>query len=478
MKLPEIDLREVVAELERRKWNRIEDMFKPNSSLSIEHYPKHKEFIESTAEARECVLMAANRIGKTELACFMATVWATGDYPTWWCGKSFNKPVKILMAGESSSLVRDSLQTKLLGQIGEYGSGLVPRDCIDFDKMQRKMGVAEAYDRIYVKHISGGLSMIQFQSYDQGRDKFQATAYDVILLDEEPPLLIYSECVMRTMTTNGVVLSTFTPLLGMSETVLHLRHQAEAGRVKIITATWDDAPHLTDEAKKELFDSLPPYQRDARSKGIPQLGSGAIYPVPESDYLINPIQIPEFWKRGFGMDVGWNNTAACWLAYDSDNDVMYVTGDYKRGQVEPSVHADAIRGRGKALWGVIDPASRGRSQIDGDRLIDVYRNLGLNIVSADNSVEAGLHEVLVRLTTGRLKIFNTCQQLIEEMRLYRRDEKGRVVKEHDHIMDAMRYVVNSFDRVPNTSKDKPVVDKTFYQGFNQREYSSPTSWMR
>ena len=53
----------------------------------------------------------------------------------------------------------------------------------------------------------------------------------------------------------------------------------------VVSATWDDVPHLSPEQKTELWGSIPPYQRDARSKGIPQLGSGAIYPVAESEIV-------------------------------------------------------------------------------------------------------------------------------------------------------------------------------------------------
>ena len=53
----------------------------------------------------------------------------------------------------------------------------------------------------------------------------------------------------------------------------------------VVVATRDDVPHLSPEQKAALWGSIPPYQRDARSKGIPQLGSGAIHPVPESEIV-------------------------------------------------------------------------------------------------------------------------------------------------------------------------------------------------
>lgn len=393
--------------------------------------------------------------GKSETVAFCAAVWLTGRYPDWWQGKRFKKPVNILVAGETARLVRDSIQEKLLGPASDRGSGLIPRDCID--STTAKSGVPDAVDTVQVKHVNGGLSILQFQSYDQGREAFQATARDVVIEDEEPPLSVHNECLIRTMTTQGIVLLAFTPLKGMSETVISFIRKDEQGISRVVRAGWDDAPHLTQADKDALMSALPPYQRDARSKGIPQLGSGAVYAVPETDLLIDPFQIPSHFRRAYGMDVGWNNTAACWIAHDAEADIVYITSDYKRGQCEPSSHADAIRSR-KVAKGVIDPASQGRGQDDGRKLIDQYRTLGLDLTIADNAVEAGIFEVYTRMTTGRLKIFRTCQALIEELRLYRRDEKGRIVKENDHIMDAMRYAVRSSLSIAEAGEVKDEID--------------------
>src|SRR5215467_13831811 len=83
----------------------------------------------------------------------------------------------------------------------------------------------------------------------------------------------------------------------------------------VVMAGWDDVPHLDEQTKQDLYASIPPYQRDARSKGIPQLGSGAIYPVPESEIVCKPFEIPRYWPRAYALDVGWNRTAAIWGAW-------------------------------------------------------------------------------------------------------------------------------------------------------------------
>ena len=156
------------------------------------------------------------------------------------------------------------------------------------------------------------------------------------------------------MTNNGLIMLTFTPLLGMSEVVLAFlpggkldaTTQGSTSTKFVVMATWDDAPHLDDAAKKELWNSIPPYQRDARSKGIPQLGAGAIYPVPESDLLVDPFTVPSHWPQGYGMDVGWNYTAAVWGAHDREHDCLYLTHGYKRSHAEPPIHVCAIRAPG------------------------------------------------------------------------------------------------------------------------------------
>lgn len=207
----------------------------------------------------------------------------------------------------------------------------------------------------------------------------------------------------------------------------------------MVQATWDDCPHLAEDEKEALFSALPPHQRDARSKGIPALGSGAIFPVPESEILVKPFEIPPWYLFSAGLDVGWNATAAVWTAKNPDTGVTYLYSTYKVGAKEPAIHAQAINSRGKRIPIAIDPAARGRSQADGAALFETYFDLGLDLVKANNSVESGLYQVWQELSTGKLKIFSSCLDWLAEYRVYRRDEKGHIVKKKDHLMDATRY---------------------------------------
>lgn len=209
----------------------------------------------------------------------------------------------------------------------------------------------------------------------------------------------------------------------------------------LVTAGWNDIPHLSEKTKAELLAATPPYLRDARTKGIPSLGAGAIYPIETDEFLCDPVQIPPFWPRAYALDVGWNRTACIWGAWDRSVDCVYLYTEHYRGKAEPSIHATAIKARGEWIPGLIDPAARGRSQKDGEQLMATYKNNGLKLVAAQNAVEAGIYEVWERLSTGRLKVFRTLQNWKAEYMLYRRDEDGRIVKQFDHLMDATRYLI-------------------------------------
>jgi len=412
-------------------------------------YDRHMLFLKDGANYRQRAFLAGNRVGKSETGAFEVACHATGIYPDWWEGKRFYEPTHGWVCGKTSEVVRDTIQVALLGPAGEWGTGMLPR----LEILHVNKSAGQRADVVTVKHASGGISTIGFKSNDAGRQSFEGTARHYIWLDEETDREIYFECVARTMTTDGVVFTTFTPLKGLTDLVLSLVQDGNLDTpvdgVSVTTCGWEHAPHLSLKVREEMLALLPPHQRLARSQGIPQLGSGAIYPIDIDSITMQSFEIPKHWKRLSALDVGWKRTAACWLAVNPDDDNVYVYSEHYVGEALPVSHTESIKARnpkGAIIPTVIDSAAHGRSQIDGQNLFDLYKNLGLDLHNANKAVESGIYEVWSLFNSGKLKITSNCTHLLSELKTYRRDDKGKIVKSNDHLMDCLRYAVMGLDR--------------------------------
>jgi phage terminase large subunit-like protein len=188
-------------------------------------YERHLEHFAAGRTYRERVLLAANRVGKTVAGAYEVSCHLTGEYPDWWEGRRFEHPVRVWAAGKTNETVRDIVQSALCGTIEHdggrrrfSGTGLIPGHLLG--DVSWRQGVADVADIIRVKHKSGALSSLGLKSYQQGRGSFEGTAQHVIWFDEEPPADVYGEALIRTATTQGITILTFTPLEGMSEVVL------------------------------------------------------------------------------------------------------------------------------------------------------------------------------------------------------------------------------------------------------------------
>lgn len=446
------ELERRLADVQRRKRRRKIDSFYPDQGpLRRELYPKHVAFFAAGADHGERGVVAANRVGKSEgIGAYEMALHLTGDYPHWWIGRRFDRPIDAIAAGDTGTTTRDIVQNKLLGSWVDKGTGMIPGDKLG--RVVPKQGVAEGADRAYVRHVSGGWSVVQFRSYDQKREAFQGTERHVIWCDEEPPEDIYVECVLRTMTTKGIVLCTFTPLNGATDIVMAFLN--EKGGKFYMNMTWDDAPHLSEEDKAAYLEKIPVHMRDARSKGAPMLGDGPIFAgVDEESLKCVPFTIPAHWVQLGGLDFGWDHPfAAVKLAWDRETDTVYITNAYREKHQTPIIHAAAIKpwgGKGDAQWLRWAWPKDGlqTEKSGGEALALRYREQGLRLLDehathddGGDSVEAGIMDMLDRMKTGRFKVFAHLSEWFEEWRIYHR-KKGVIVKLKDDLLSASRYAL-------------------------------------
>lgn len=417
------------------------------------YQPHAKQLLFHAAglEAQERLITGGNRSGKTYAALIECAKHLTGLYDTNWNGYRFNKPIRAWIVGKTAPVIVETLQKDLLGDRDQGLRGILhPTLIVD----KKKSGNSEMYRTLYIHHVSGGASKVTFKTFEEGREAFQGSKVDLILIDEEAPFDIYKECKMRTMATSddfrGMIIVSSTPLKGYSELFNYFMDNRDAETVKesiwYAHITWDDAKHLSELEKKRLLSGMSPHEIEARTKGVPWMGSGMVYPVPESMLVCQPFDIPQHWPRVFGIDFGWSNpTAVLFAAHDRDNDVVYLYAEYAVSERTPQHHANELLRFGiDWIPGVYDPAGRHSQQADGKTLVGIYAEAGINNLSpANNSKEEGILKVLQRMQTGQLKIFSTLVKTLSELRKYARDEDGIPNKKDDHLMDCMRYLIMS-----------------------------------
>lgn len=422
-------------------------------------YPKQLEFHAAGRTHRERMLMAGNQQGKTLSAGAEIAMHLTGRYPWWWEGYEQKKGGPWWVGGVTSESTRDNPQRILLGRGKAWGTGMVPKDAIVGDPAMRR-GVVDAVDHIILRHGGGGdiaasQSYLGFKSYDQGREKWQGETLDGIWFDEEPDEDIYMEGITRTNVGLKPTLMTFTPLKGMSEVVVRFLMTKHPG-THVTRMEIEDALHYSPAERDAIIASYPEHERKARTRGIPQLGSGRVFPVDEDEIKVPAFKIPDHFRQIAGLDFGWDHpSAGVRLAHDTDNDIIYVTATHRQVQQTPMQFAETVKPWGKApdggqwlpwAWPHDGHQSGGKFDAkDQKHLSQMYKDHGLKMLTnhatfadGSNSVESGVQEILERMQTGRWKVFDHLNDYFEEFNLYHRKD-GLIVKLRDDIMSASRY---------------------------------------
>lgn len=422
-----------------------------------ERYQKQLEFFRWGKTKFARMFMASPGAGKTEPACCELAFHLRGWYPSWWEGRTYNRPLDLWISGATFKSTRDIVQTKFFGRPFDEGTGILPYDWIDLDSISRIQNVKGGIEFVRVRHVSGGFSNVWFKCQEQGIRVYYGSEIDIFYADEPHDEEIFAQGCARTRDReNPMAMYTVAPLEGNTETVKLFLEKPDPDRI-VVQAGWADAPHLTDEWKRQQLSITPLHLHDAFINGNPTGGVGKVYTIPEDQFVIEPIQIPRHFEWLYGFDGGFHNTAAVFLAKDPDKDVVYVVSDYKDGGVDETsgetidytIHATRIKARSKVLAGFDMPGFGDAAAInisDGKKLLALYRDAGLNLRLADKAVVAGIDKVREMLANGKLKIFRTCVGLLKELRNYAYGEDQKPIKTDDHEMDALRYAVMHLDK--------------------------------
>lgn len=418
-------------------------------------YPKQVEFHTAGSTFAERCLGAASQSGKTLAGSMEVAYHLTGLYPDDWEGTRFKRATRWWIGGKDTKSIRGSTQKLLVGPIEEsegLGTGAIPLAYIE--ATAAALGAKSSLDYVKVKHVSGGTSIAFFKSYEMGRESWQADTLDGVWFDEEPPGDIYSEG--KTRTNNGqrgqFTILTYTPLLGMTE-VSRSFFEDRSPNQHLTVMTIQDVDHYTQEEKDQITAGYPVHERDARAKGIPMLGSGVVFPIAEETLVCDPLPIPDYWAQIIGCDFGWDHPQG-WvrIAWDRDNDKVYITDVYRAKETTPAVASLALLNWtvGESKW--CPPVAWPHDGYQHDKgsglqLAEQYRDTGLNMMDTHAThstggfkTEPGIADMLTRMQQQRFAVFSTCSAWFDEFRLYHRKD-GKIVKINDDLMSATRMAV-------------------------------------
>ena len=451
----------VIAVRDDMEYNQLK-YFRP-----FEHQLK---FFETGTSDRRGIL-AANRIGKTVSTCYETAYHLTGQYPEWWTGKRFNKPITAMVAGEGWSQVALVLQNELLGtndvKIRDHiGTGAIPRDSIITETMRSDGANCIGVE---IRHTSGSKSYLLFANYTQEVRQMQGFRLHLAVFDEQPPDDFFSEIVTRTATTQGQVLCSFTPLKGLNGLVSKFWNHEEG--YDHIRVSWDDVPEydpwgeafLLRETRLQLERDYLPHERDARRNGVPVMGKGAVfqirnwptYPTGQYDFR-NGIGI----YRLIALDLGlindktvlslmyWNPTEQeAWL----DRQIV-VKGTEEANPINYVNHLMRPEVYGCPIILPPDGGTQGRYTMSALSIRQLFEQYDLNVYPeaihnppddqgrVTNHKAFGINVMRQMMELGTLHVNENCVEFLRECQNYYVDDKGRF-SDPDDCIDSARYAL-------------------------------------
>jgi len=416
-------------------------------------------------------ILAANRIGKTVSTCYETAMHLTGQYPEWWSGDRYDRPVTVMVAGEGWSQVALVLQQELLGtpdvKLRDHmGTGAIPRSAIVQDTMRSDGANCIGVE---ILHSAGGRSYLLFANYTQEVRQLQGFKLDLAVFDEQPPDDFFSEIVTRTATTQGRILCSFTPLKGLNGLVSKFWNREQG--YDYVRVSWDDVPEydlwgepfLLRSTREQLSRDYLPHERDARMQGKPVMGRGAVFQLRDwPTYRTGDIPFQEMRniQRVIALDLGLVNDKTVislmyWDPYERSawlHRQIVVQGveeavptQYINHLLRPEVH-------GTPIVLPADASTPGRYTMSSTSIRELFEQYELNVIAGaimnppdpqgrtTNHKSYGINQMRQMLEVGSLMINENCVEFLREAQNYFVDTQGRF-SDPDDCIDSARYAL-------------------------------------
>ena len=280
---------------------------------------------------------------------------------------------------------------------------------------------------------------------------------------------------MRVLDKNGDIFATMTPLKGMTFVYDEIyMNKFNDKNIWCEFISWDDNPFISEDAKNAMKVSMSADELRSREHGeFLDLG-GKVYPeFDENVNVIEPFDVPYDWQDKLSIDPGLKNPLSChWYAVDYDGNI-YVVAEHYDKEKDIEFHSNRIheisndlhwhRNPNGMLDALIDSAAnqttlasqKSVSQLFYEHGILVNSNVNKDVFSGIQRVKSYLKN---SLGESKLFIFNTCENLIREIKSYRWGKGESPIKENDHSMDELRYYIMSRPENKKKEKTKSIVE--------------------
>ena len=455
----------------------VETYKKYNKSLFYKPQSWQSGVINKGKEIAIRGLIAANRIGKSDVGTYELGLHLTGRYPEDWAGYRFSGPIDSLALGVDLATISkpDQLQEKLLGKLDDRGTGFIPKDAIVEIKNKVGMG-AGVVESVRIQHYDAdgkpdGISRLLFGSYSQGQDVLMGLALQFVLIDEMPTDdTILPQCIKRTWSFRGDarVLCTFTPERGISRTVSAFWDEKGTHHDGLIRATLWDADIYTDSEKQMMANSIPPWQKSFSIEGIPSAGTGAVFQGIMKENLVSPdlTNIPKHWKRLAACDIGFQDDFVVQFgATDPDTGELWVYDEMTFQQTDAVIIANAVKAKQSGYIPLLMPQDAKFERGLGTTFQKIFRDAGcivnhelaanwhLQADGKNKNIAPGIMHLRDLMVKTLFKVTYKADLFLKEFDMYSYDNNGKFKDKYNHSIDCCRYLSQGIGRFGVSEKE-------------------------
>lgn len=216
----------------------------------------------------------------------------------------------------------------------------------------------------------------------------------------------------------------------------------------------DDNPYLdptfVDNLKRE-YEGTVYYDRYILGRWT--IAEGLVYPMFNREFHIKPTEPRPYQQYYISCDYGTQNPMSMGL-WGLANGKWYRIKEYYHSgrdtgrQKTDEEYYDALvelAGNKNISAVIVDPSA-------ASFIACIKKHGKFRVKKADNDVLNGIQNVATQLKQGNIFINDCCKDCISEFEVYSWDSKAKedkVIKEHDHAMDDVRYFVNTVICKPN-----------------------------